>query len=535
VETVNRYFFEALMRYSDLPMQVHRERTWTFADAAREVHGVTKRLKQLGVQPGDRVALIAENSPRWMHVYAGILAAGGVVVPRGLDITDTELAFILEHSGSKVVFAEKRAIPEGHTVIDMAGDDFPAPEEVDDATLQAYATSCAENDLVCLLYTSGTTGQPKGVMLEQRNIAHNIRYLPKMVGMEPGDGWVSVLPAWHTFEQTVELCGQAAGCHLIYSDKRRLKDDLRNHGPQFFASVPRIWQSIHDGTWHAVRRKSRILSALLQTTLRGSRMWRAKNPLGWPLHALGNALFYRKIRAAIGGKLKVAVSGGGYLPKHIDEFFAAAGINLLIGYGLTETAPVVALRVPDDNVLGTIGRAVPETEIRVGKKGTFEVRGPQIMRGYYRNEELTKTVIDDQGWFDTGDLGKITPSGDLVFIGRQKETIVLSGGENIEPDPIETAILQSPLIQQVMLVGQDRKSLAALVVPEPDSDKTDDRLLQEVRTASSGFRSFERVNRIEVLDEPFSVENGLLTATLKMRRNVIADEYRDKIDALYSC
>ncbi|MHC4960279.1 MAG: AMP-dependent synthetase/ligase [Planctomycetota bacterium] len=533
METVNGYFFQALKQFRDEPCQVHHDRTWTFGDAAAAMHGIAQHLKGMGIEPGDRVAIIAENSPRWMHVFGGILAAGGVIVPRGEDITEEELAYILEHSGAKVVFHGRRDVPGNLPAISMIEDPFPEPVPVDDATLDQYAALRGPEELVTLLYTSGTTGTPKGVMLEQRNVAHNIRVLPPIVGMEKGDTWVSILPSWHTFEQTVELIGVASGGVIVYSDKRRLKDDLVKHRPQFFASVPRIWQSIYDGATSAIRKKGAVVHFLFRFAMASSRMKRNGNPLGSPGHALGKALFYSKIRAVTGGRLKFAISGGGYLPMHIDEFFSFADVNLLIGYGLTETAPVIALRAPEDNVLGTIGRAVPETELRVGQHGTFEARGPQIMRGYYKQDDMTRAVIDDEGWLDTGDLGRITEKGDLVFLGRAKETIVLSGGENLEPEPVETAMVESPLIHQAMLVGQDRKAVAALVVAEQGSGVSEDQLLAEARSRTAGFRSFERVNRITVLEEPFSVENGLLTATLKMRRNVIAERFRSRIDALY--
>jgi long-chain acyl-CoA synthetase len=540
VETVNQYLFGALDRYGDLVMQVHRDRTWTYREAARAAHGVALHLREKGVQPGDRVALIAENSPQWLHAFAGVLAIGGVVVPRGEDISNSELELILEHSGSRVVFAgTKRVaerIPDGFDVIPMEGGGFPEPADLAEGTLADYAASRDPSDLVVLLYTSGTTGRPKGVMLEQRNIAHNIRVLPGLVGMGQGDVWVSILPSWHTFEQTVELCGFAVGCITVYSDKRRLTEDLRKHRPHFFASVPRIWEAIYDKATSAIQKKGCFIRSLFHACLKSSRMWRKGNPLGLPLHFVGRKLFYGKITQATGGQLKFAVSGGGYLPPHIDDFFALVGIELLIGYGLTETAPVLALRRPEDNVLGTIGRAVPETEIRISPSGTIQARGPQIMRGYYKDEDLTRQVLDEDGWFDTGDLGRLTGKGDLIFVGRQKETIVLSGGENVEPEPIENSILCSPLIQQVLLVGQDRKSLGALVHVDPDSGATKEQLLEELRARTgtpAGFRSFEAVHRFALLEEPFSVENGLLTATLKMKRGEIAGRYAELIDSVW--
>jgi long-chain acyl-CoA synthetase len=527
--TVNGYVFRAIDGHAGRTMQVARDRTWTFAEAGAAIHGVARRLLELGVRSGDRVGLIAENSPRWLHAYAGILAVGGVVVPRGTDIGGEELGHILDHSGCEVVFAGTEAaasrIHGGCRVLRLDGDDFPAPDAPSKSDLARYAAGASANDLAVILYTSGTTGRPKGVMLEQRNIAHNIRVLPPIVGIEPGDLWVSVLPSWHTFEQTVELVGVACGCQIVYSDKRRLKEDLREHRPHFFASVPRIWETIHKGAVDAVRKRGRLPAFLFDASCAGSRMWRRGNPLGWPLHALGRRLFYGKIAEATGGRLKFAISGGGAIPPHVDEFFCNAGIRLLVGYGLTETAPVAALRDPRDNVIGTIGRAVPETEIRISPQGTIQIRGPQVMRGYYRDEELTRTVLDKDGWFETGDLGRLTPKGDLVFVGRAKETIVLSGGENVEPEPIESALMRTGLFQQVIVVGQDRKTLGALVVPERDvSDERIHAAMKRCTGVPGGFRTFEAVNRFARVPA-FTAEDGLLTQTLKMRRNAIAARY----------
>lgn len=537
METVNRHLFEAFRRHRDRPMQVSRGGTFTFGEAARCVEGVARRLEAMGVGPGDRVALVAENSPRWIQAYLGILARGAVVVPRGEDTPEADLHHIVSHSGSKVLLAADARIaarlPAGPPRL-LLDSEFPEPAPVDDATLDRHARARAEGDIAVILYTSGTTGRPKGVVLEHRNIAHNIRVLPTLVGIAPGDVWLSVLPPWHTFEQTVELTAFATGCVTVYSDKRHLRDDLRHHRPHWFASVPRVWESVKEGALRALEKKSPLIRALFRLAYGGSLAWRRGNRLAWPLHALGRRLFYGRIAEATGGRLKAAVSGGGYLPPHVDEFFDAIGVTLLIGYGLTETAPVVAIRRPERNVLGTIGRAVPETEIRVGSKGTFEVRGPQVMRGYYRDEELTRSVLAPDGWFDTGDLGRLTPEGDLVFLGRAKETIVLSGGENVEPEPIESALMKTGLFQQVMVVGQDRKALAALVVPE--ANVGDERIHDALRRSTGtpgGFRTFEAVNRFARVPA-FTPEDGLLTQTLKMRRNAIAARYANTIDALYA-
>ncbi len=540
METINRYLFSAMSRYGDLAMQIQKDQTWTYRQVAEATHGIVQWLREQGIQKGDRIAIIAENSPRWFHIYAAGLAIGAVVVPRGEDISEKELLYILEHSGASLVFAGSaraaKQIPDSYKSIDMTDEGFPGPSPISDNELSEWENAADEHDLAVLLYTSGTTGNPKGVMLEHRNIAHNIRVIPPLVDMQKERVWVSVLPSWHTFEQTVELCGFSRGCVTVYSSKRRVKEDLKEHRPHYFASVPRLWETIYEGALKAIDKKGGLVKTLFKFACSGSAMVRKGNPLGYPGHWLGQALFYKKVQELLGGRLLYSVSGGGYLPPHIDTFFADAGLKLLIGYGLTETSPVIALRDAVENKLGTIGRAVPETEFKVGPDGTFLVRGPQVMRGYYKEPDLTAAVLGEDGWFDTGDLGRITPEGDLVFIGRRKETIVLSGGENVEPEPLEQSILESPLIQQVMLVGQDRKTLGALIVPDPEAGADEAAISEELKKLTGprgGFRSFENVLRFKVLDEPFSPENGFMTATLKMRRNVIAERLADNIDEIY--
>jgi long-chain acyl-CoA synthetase len=275
METVNRYLFAALEQHADRPMQIRRDRVWTYREAAEAVHGIVRELHDRGVRPGDRVALIAENSPRWFHVYLAILAAGGVAVPRGVDIGADEMRRIVEHSGSRLIFAENAEAAaragDGPPVIRLDDDAFPEPVPAGPDVLRAWAAARAPDDLAVLLYTSGTTGRPKGVMLEHKSLAHNIRVLPPIVDMQAGDAWVSILPSWHTFEQTIELCGHAIGCVTIYSDRRRLRDDLAKHRPQFFASVPRIWETIHDAARKKIEERGGLVRALFRATYAGSR------------------------------------------------------------------------------------------------------------------------------------------------------------------------------------------------------------------------------------------------------------------------
>ncbi|MFB3066224.1 MAG: AMP-binding protein, partial [Planctomycetota bacterium] len=337
MDTVNRFVFPALREHAARPLQVLRDRTWTYNDAARAVHGIAQHLRERGLRPGDRVALLGENAPEWLHAFLGVLAAGGVAVPRGEDTPPEELRWVLEHSGAALAFVGSPKIapliPAGIEQIPLTG--LPEPADVSGDELAAYASAAQPEDLAVLLYTSGTTGRPKGVMLEQRNIAHNLRTVPALVPIEAGDVWVSILPPWHTFELTVELCALSIGCMTAYSNKRRIKQDLAEHRPHFFAGVPRLWEAFQTGARDAIRKRGPFLSGLFEKCFASSRLWRKRNPLGLPLHALGKLLFYRKVARAIGGRLKYGICGGGYLPPHVDEFFAIMGVEILVGYGLT--------------------------------------------------------------------------------------------------------------------------------------------------------------------------------------------------------
>jgi long-chain acyl-CoA synthetase len=464
-----------------------------------------------------------------------------------------------------------------------------------DRRLEAARDAVRPDDIATIIYTSGTTGEPKGVMLAHRNLMQNIRVLPDYFGMTHEDLFISLLPPWHIFERMVEYVAIAAGACQYYSNIRTLAADMAREKPTWMASVPRVWEGIYGRVTANIAKepaaKRRVFGLLLaasksfvfaRNVLRGrdtvfvapsapERLARvlaalARVALLWPLYAFAQKKF-AAIRERTGGRLRAAVSGGGALPPYVDEFFAAVGITLLEGYGLTETSPVVAARTFDRQVLGTVGLPIPGTEVRIvdehgldvprGHKGIVLCRGDQVMLGYYRRPEETARVLSPDGWFNTGDLGRLTVRGELALTGRAKETIVLLGGENVEPTPIEEALKESPYIAQVMVVGQDRKHLGALVVPGFDAVRdwlagrgaagtpSDDELcardevhelikgeLRRLLTEERGFKYYERIPRVALLGREFAVGEEL-TQTMKMRRNVIAEEYAAQIDALF--
>jgi long-chain acyl-CoA synthetase len=440
--------------------------------------------------------------------------------------------------------------------------------------------------LATILYTSGTTGQPKGVPLSHANLLHQLRHLGVAVAPLPGDRVVSVLPIWHSYERSAEYFLLSCGCRQTYTSLKQLRNDLQRVRPHYLISVPRLWEALLSGFEGALAEMPAARQRLLGVALANSRAYAAARrraldltlapePAGarlrasaqaalrWPLHALAGRLLWPKVRQQlVGGRLRTAISGGGALALHVDGFFEAIGIALLVGYGLTETSPVLTCRRPWANRRGSAGQPLPGTAIQVvdpesrqtlaiGERGLVLARGPQVMAGYWRKPEASAKVLDGEGWFDTGDLGLLLADGTLLLTGRAKDTIVLSSGENIEPAPLEEALLASGWIEQVMLVGQDRKQLGALIVPRPEplaafaaaaglGGQLDPALLRALSrdcnrllAARPGARPDERLAGVALV-EPFSLENGLLTQTLKQRRDRIAARDAAAIEAIYS-
>ena len=612
--TIPALLVDAARRHGRKPILQDRRGTVTLddlcADAARAANG----LLALGVRKGDKIGFYADNSRRWILTDLAIQLAGGVSVPRGTDTPPDEMAGIFEHAGVGLVFVEAarhaRALehvrhlagglgeiitlePEGapgRTLDDLmaAGEGGP--------TFADLAERVREDDLATIIYTSGTTGRPKGVMLDQSNFGHQAAVCPGVFNIGADEIFLSVLPPWHIFERAVEYIAICSGARLFYTSRRRFKEDLAQQEPTFVPSVPRIWETVYTGVQKALEKGSplrravfkaayaaasvrtrsadrargwvyrihepRGLAVLREALVRGGALVLAG--LAWPLDRLGHKIVFGKLRKLVGRRLRGAISGGGLMPGHIDRFFRTIELPILVGYGLTETSPVCTVRRESRNVLGTIGIAVPEVEVQIrapeteavlgpGEVGVIHVRGPHVMQGYYRDEELTRQVIKEGGWFDTGDLGLMTEAGDLCFRGRIKETIVLAGGENVEPSAVEEALLGSPLIEQAIVVGQDRKVLAALVVPDraevcarlgldAELGQADlavhprvlELLRDECRVRTAGRKSFEHITRIALLPEVLDSEHGTLTQTLKPRRHVIVARFSTQIEEAYA-
>jgi long-chain acyl-CoA synthetase len=589
----------AASRKDDLFQRADGGRVEITYGAAREtVLRAARGLVALGLRRGDRVAIVAENSPRWLHADLAVLAAGGIDVPRGATAPEREVAAIVRHADCRLAFVENAAVltrtgsalADVKTLILLEGDapgdtralTFERLLEMGEAEVELPQTG--PDDVATLVYTSGTTGEPKGVTLLHRNIVSNIRALHDVLPIGSGQVLLSLLPTWHMYERTVEYFVATRGAVIAYPDLKRLRKDLGSERPHLMVSVPRVWEKLHDGVLDALRgapmarrllgdlalrgslvftRARRALAGLSADTVDASplsRLARLPGLFAWPLHLLARPTVHAKIRSATGGRLLAAVSGGAAMPPHVDLFFSAAGVTLLVGYGLTETSPVLTVRRLDRNVLGTIGVALAGTELRVvdptsgevlanGAVGALEARGPQVMKGYWEDAAATSRVLSRDGWFATGDLVSLTGRGDVVFCGRAKDTIVLAGGENVEPEALEQAARASPCVDQIVVVGQDRKTLGALVWPNADAvnralgtqTPTAEAVLALLRTEldarvcpAAGFRPWERLQRVALLPGQLTPEAGTLTATLKTRRAEVARRHADLIEAMYA-
>ena len=627
IQSLPKVFQIAANKFGDI-VALHDPHTqpeviFTYEQLNNTIQQFATGLQVLGIKAQDKVALFADNSPRWFIADQGIMTAGGVDVVRSSGAEKQELAYILENSDSTSLVVENlktlaKLSPQLPNLpiklIILLSDETIETESAIKTVNFPQLIELGKNDrlqpveqtkdtLATLLYTSGTTGKPKGVMLSHGNLLHQVNHVKTVFQPQPGDTLLSILPSWHSYERAAEYFFLSQGGTQIYTNIRYFKQDLKQFQPIYMVGVPRLWESLYDGIQKQLQSQSRSQQKLVNFFLKQSERYiiakRIANNLSLdhfdasprqrsladlkagtlaPIHALADKLVYRKIRDAV-GNIQAVCSGGGSLAQYLDDFYETIGISVFVGYGLTETSPITNARTPQHNLRGSAGRPLPETEIKIvhpetravlptGEKGLVLIRGTQVMQGYYKNPEATAKAIDPEGWFDSGDLGFVTPTGDLVLTGRAKDTIVLTNGENIEPQPIEDACVRSVYINQIMLVGQDQRSLGALIVPNldaleqwaiankldlnfPNSDSIPQEITQtdvnnpavidlfrqelsrEVKNRP-GYRADDRIGDFRLILEPFSQENGMMTQTLKIKRPIVRERYQHLIDEIFA-
>jgi len=580
LRTLNDIFFAVVER--DYPRVVmHREAIeWigiSSHEFYRDVAGVASALRGWGISQGDRIAILSENRPEWTIADFATLLLGAVVVPIYATLTAEQTAYILRDSGVRVVFVstEKqlqkvlatldRTPVEKVVVMDAVETTRAAhmyrlmqngPQERD-PQLDAAAHAIGPEDLATIIYTSGTTGIPKGVMLTHGNMASNIFCSLQGFGVGPGEISISFLPLSHVTARHVDFAMLYHGVTLAYLPLvHQLPQALLEVHPTIFVAVPRVYEKIHaqvDQKAKGFPKEWIYRWALAVGRTHRSEILAAQTPesLIWKL---ANRVVYSQVRAGMGGRAEVFISGGAPLGRELAEWYANIGIRIHEGYGLTETSPVIAVNTPNAHKLGTVGRPLGNVEVRIAEDGEILVRGSSVFKGYWNKPEETQNAFVD-GWFKTGDIGSIDADGFLSITDRKKDLIKTSGGKFIAPQPIENSLKHNALIAEAVVLGDKRKFPAVLISPYfplledwarannvPFNSRQDLVTHSRVQALYKGIAEdlnqnlarFEKLKKVLLVAEEFSAENGTLTASMKMRRRVVEERYREQIDQMYA-
>jgi len=554
--------------------------TWrdvTAAEFAAEVTGLAKGLIAAGVEPGDRVALMSRTRYEWTVLDYAIWAAGAVTVPVYETSAPQQIEWIVGDSGAKAVFAEtadhlaaieevREALPALANVwgIESGGLDTLASSggDVSDETFEERRRSRSAADLATIIYTSGTTGRPKGCELTHGNFVETSRNAIEGAIREvtvDGSSTLLFLPLAHVFARLIQVATVESGIVLGHSDVPSLLPDLATFRPTFLLAVPRVFEKVYNGAEQKAEAdgKGRIFRAAADTAIAYSRALDGGRPgLGLRLrHKLFDVLVYGKLRAAVGGRVEYAVSGGAALGERLGHFFRGVGITILEGYGLTETTAPASVNRPSALKIGTVGRPIPGVTVKIAEDGEVMVRGVNVLTGYWNNEAATKESLED-GWFHTGDLGALDEDGFLSITGRKKEILVTAGGKNVAPAPLEDRLRAHPLISQCMVVGDGRKFIGALITLDEealgpwkerngkpagmtvDELRTDADLVAEidaaVAEANTSVSRAESIKKYAILAVDFTEEAGHMTPSLKVRRHAVMKDFAEEIERLYA-
>jgi len=544
---------------------------------------VAAGLEAMGLEPGDRAAILSENRTEWALADWGCILAQVADVPIYDTLPADQAAFILKDAGVRLVFASTadQATKALDALAQVGMEDVPvvAFEGADDVegvipwdelrargrdsgtTLEDLRSRCAQlspSALATLIYTSGTTGTPKGVMLTHRNLHSNVVAAGRVLPIHESDSSLSFLPLSHVLQRMVDYLLFWRGCTLARArDILTVAADFKVVRPSIEVSVPRLYEKVYNRVTDASGVKAHLVKWAVGVGMRWADATLAGGPVG-PLlalqHRIADKLVFSKVRAGVGGRLRFFVSGGAPLAPDLGRFFYAAGLPILEGYGLTETSPVTNVNPPDGVRIGTVGPPLPGTEIRIATDGEILIRGPQVMKGYYNQPEATAEVLDDEGWFRTGDIGALDPDGYLRITDRKKDLIVTAGGKNVAPQPIENRLKTHPFVEQVVMIGDTRRFCSLLIVPAfevlerwasengvtasgRESLVRDPRVHSEFEDVLSGLSDlarYEQPKKIGLLIREFSIDDGTLTPTQKVKRRAVQRLYADEIDQLYA-
>lgn len=592
-QTIPHYCFESFTRHNKRDALAYKlEDVWHYingVEAVERIKTIAMGLASMGVKAGDRIAIISENRPEWSFVDIAILSLRAVNVPIYTTQAVDQIRFILENSGAKmlfvsgkkiwkhaeqaihsveqlekIVFFDAESVPEGNSrAITLTDVEAKGVEhrKIDADVVERSLAEIQPDDLATVIYTSGTTGEPKGVMLTHNNFVSNIIAVSKSLPIKPTDRSLAVLPLSHIFERTVFYVLNANGVSVHYCAAfDQIASHLQEVKPTIMTAVPRLFEQVY----HKIVKKGKaaggLKTRLFDWSLEvGQQYWAAKDnhqsvSVGLAAkHAIANRLVFSKWREGVGGHLRFFVSGGAPLSKKLSYAFWAAGIPILQGYGMTEACVTCANR-PDDSKVGSIGRPFDGIEMKIGTQDEVLVRGPNVMLGYYNNDEATAAVIDDEGFYHTGDVGYVDADGHFFITDRLKDLFKLSNGKYIAPLQVESLLKQSPLVSQPLVVGSGRKQVGALIVPDWDAlreemkaaghdvsrsreELCDDphfikRMQKDAVDLTRELSDYERVKRVYLLPREFSIDKGEMTPTLKIKRSVIDEKYSEAIDEI---
>ncbi len=547
-------------------------------------------LAALGVQKGDKVVLLSENRVEWSWSDYAVLSNGAATVPIYPTLLAPHIKFITNNSDAKVMIVSNDHqlakvmevlddLPRvEHLVIIDPGEiqhdkliTFQELQKKGEAFLQANPDEIKQrveatqvDDLATIIYTSGTTGEPKGVMLTHGNFLSNIEASLRALPITPDEIFLSFLPLSHVFERMVgHFLATYQGCTVAYAESiETVPQNLLEVRPTLMASVPRFFEKVYGRVMESLEAGSSVKKSLFMWAVGVGKEALKYKQNGKPIpgglfalkYKLADKLVFSKLKERVGGRIKFFVSGGAPLSREIGEFFGSADLLILEGYGLTETSPVISVNRLEKFKFGSVGLPLDNVEVKIAEDGEILTRGPHVMKGYYKNEAATKEAIDEEGWFHTGDIGIIDEDGFLVITDRKKNLIVTAGGKNVAPQPIENLLITSQYIEQAVVIGDKRKFISALIVPNLealkafaqergityqstrellDHPEVNKLIRQEIDNVSGDLARYETIKKFALIEEPFTIESGELTPTLKVKRRVVEERYKDIIDKMY--
>jgi len=563
----------------------------TFKEAADKVEQIAAALHSLGVQKGDKIAIMSSNRFEWAFTDYAAVSLGAILVPIYPTLLAEQALYILNDSESKfVIVSDELQVEKIEAVktqlkftsqfyimdtedskIESSWQEFDSLYQTGKVALEKDSNVVSNilnevnlQDIATIIYTSGTTGEPKGAMLTHKNFLSNIENGSKVFTFYPDDVLLSFLPLSHVFER---MAGHYLSCfqslQVAYAESiEQVPENLVEIKPTLMISVPRLYEKIYAKVLENVESGSPVKRKIFYWAIKVGReyikkiMYHQSIPGSLKFkRKIAYKLVFSKLSEKLGGKMRFMISGGAPLSAEIAEFFGAAGLYILEGYGLTETSPAIALNQVEKFKYGTVGQILPNVEVKIAEDGEILSRGDHIMVGYYNKEAATKEAIDDEKWFHTGDIGHIDEDGFLVITDRKKNIIVTSGGKNIAPQPIENSLITSQFIEQAVIIGDNRNYCTAVIVVTEemivkwakknniemqdikninDDQKVRDLLRNEVDRLTADFARYESIKDFYLISELFSIENDMLTPTLKVKRNVVEEVYKNDINNMYS-